>query len=111
MKKFNEIASMSIAEIQHELAKSLKDLHELRLGNALKQLKETHKIRVTRRYIAQLKTALRQDQKGILSSKPPEREEQATHAKVETKRTPPRPQKKTRETTRTSVKKKTRKTS
>jgi ribosomal protein L29 len=60
MKKYNEIASMGAGELQHELEKSRKELHELRIGNALKQLKDTHKIKETRRYIAQLKTVLQQ---------------------------------------------------
>ena len=60
MKKYNEIASMGAGELHHELEKSMKELHELRIGNALKQLKDTHKIKETRRYIAQLKTVLQQ---------------------------------------------------
>jgi large subunit ribosomal protein L29 len=60
MKKYHEITSLGVNELQQELVKSQKELHELRIANALKQLKETHKIKETRRYIAQLKTALHQ---------------------------------------------------
>jgi len=60
MKKYNEIASLGVRELQQELVKSQKELHELRIANALKQLKDTHKIKETRHYIAQLKTALHQ---------------------------------------------------
>lgn len=59
MNRFQELINMSDAELLSELTKIVSELHELRMGNKLRQLKETHKIRLARRYLAQIKTALK----------------------------------------------------
>ena len=58
MYTYNELISMGQNELQKELAKVAESLQELVIANRMRQLKETHKIRISRRYIAQVKTAL-----------------------------------------------------
>lgn len=59
MHRYSELLNLGWAELQRELEKSSIELQELRMGNRMKQLKETHKIRIAQRYIAQIKTALK----------------------------------------------------
>ena len=68
MARYQDIIAMSETELLHELKKTLLELHELRMSNKLRQLKETHKIRLAKRYISQIKTAL-QELKTINPSK------------------------------------------
>lgn len=60
MQSFKEIITLRLEEIRKELSKSLRELHEMQVNNRLRQLKDTHKILETRKYIARLKTALKQ---------------------------------------------------
>lgn len=60
MARYQDIIAMSETELLHELKKTLVELHELRMSNKLRQLKETHKIRFAKRYVSQIKTALQE---------------------------------------------------
>jgi len=58
MQTIQELRQLSNGEIQEELKKSSRELMKARLEHATGTLKETHKLKSLRRYIAQLKTIL-----------------------------------------------------
>ena len=58
MHTINEIQSMSQEELLKTLNEAKRALSELRVRNGVNQLKETHKIRDTRREVARLKMFL-----------------------------------------------------
>lgn len=59
MYSFQELSNIPTAEKMSELTKTLSELHLARLALNSNQLKETHKIKQLKKYIAQIKTSLR----------------------------------------------------
>lgn len=57
-----ELKNLGTAELTAELQKARKDLFNLRMSSKSKQLKDTHKVTLTKKYIAQILTVLREAQ-------------------------------------------------
>jgi ribosomal protein L29 len=63
MYSFQELSNIPTAEKMSELTKTLAELHLARLSLKTNQLKETHKVKALRKYVAQIKTSLRSEAK------------------------------------------------
>jgi ribosomal protein L29 len=68
MKTFEQIAAMSLKELNHEIEKSSRDLVGIRMNIIADQEKDVSKRKKTQKYIARLKTARRQKELGLTQS-------------------------------------------
>jgi len=63
----SELNSKSIENLNDELKSLLKEQFNLKFQSSLGQLKQTHLIRVARRNIARVKTAINLKKRGVAS--------------------------------------------
>ncbi|MEE9190961.1 MAG: 50S ribosomal protein L29 [Candidatus Neomarinimicrobiota bacterium] len=63
--KHNQLNELNIEELEIKLQDDLDALQNLRFQKALQQLENPHRIRYLRREIAQIKTVIHENNKGI----------------------------------------------
>ncbi|MCX7718510.1 MAG: 50S ribosomal protein L29 [Candidatus Sumerlaeaceae bacterium] len=58
MMRSKELRALGLQELQEKLAEAVREHYELRVRNTTKELENTSKLRLQRRYIARLKQAI-----------------------------------------------------